>query len=129
MVETIRHPALLPSSSLNPNLWSQSHSPSPMPAPVEAWRILPSSPSVAATSADSTATLWATLGMTNAHISPPTPAFSQPYSSAGMFYSAPIVSAPTPALTLPSMLAPQCGITVGYNSFGWDRYQDYATII
>jgi hypothetical protein len=128
IVETIRQPTLLPSSSMNPSLWSHAHAPSPMPAHVDAWRVLPSSPNIASASADSSATLWASLGMSDAHISPPAPAFSQPFSSAGLFYSTPIVSAPIPALTLPSMLAPQCGISVGYNSFGWDRYQEYAAI-
>jgi len=58
----------------------------------------------------------------------PTPSFSQPYSSAGLYYSSPQASAPIPALPLPSMLAQQpCGISVGYGGFGWDsRFQDYA---
>jgi len=58
----------------------------------------------------------------------PAPSFSQPYSTAGMFFSSPQVTTPIPALPLPSMLAAQqCGVSVGYGGFGWDRYQEYAT--
>ncbi len=125
----IRQPPLLPSSPAGAVIWSQPSPPASMPAPVESWKILPSSPGiVAATSADTAASIWATIGMGEVHLPSPPPAYSQPYSTAGLYYSAPLVTAPMPALPLPSMLAPQCGITVGYNSFGgWDRYQEYAT--
>lgn len=99
-----------------------------VPAPVEAWRVLPSSPNIAVTTSDPSCapTLWASMGMGEIpHTSPP-PAFSQPYSTAGLFYGAsPLVAAPLPQLPLPSMLAPQCGVSIGYNNFGWDRYQEY----
>ncbi|OAA68247.1 hypothetical protein SPI_00442 [Niveomyces insectorum RCEF 264] len=114
-----------------------------MPAPVDSWRVLPSSPNVSATSVDSNNTIWANMGMQEMHdemhqlqqqqqhMSPSPPlAYSQPYSTAGLFYgSSPLVSAPLPQLPLPSMLAPQCGVSVGYGGFGWDRYQEYTTTI
>jgi len=75
----------------------------------------------------------------------PTPAFTQPHSTAGFFWSSPPVTAPIPALPLPSMFAPaQCGVGMGMGGmggmgsmggmggmggFGWDRYQEYATIM
>ncbi|KAK4149215.1 hypothetical protein C8A00DRAFT_19073 [Chaetomidium leptoderma] len=134
IVDVVRQPPLLPSSPAGAVIWSQSPPPPTMPAPVESWKILPSSPGVASTSADSNASLWATIGMSEVQLPspPPTysqPAFSQPYSTAGLYYSSPVVTAPIPSLPLPSMLAPQCGISMGYNSFGgWDtRYHDYAT--
>ena len=128
VVDVIRQPPLLPSSPANLNIWSQPTTTSSIPAPVDAWRVLPSSPSVTATSADSNNSIWASMGMGEVHLpSPPTPSFSQPYSSAGLFYSSPVVTAPVPHLPLPSMLAPQCGVSVGYGGFGWDRYQEYAT--
>lgn len=129
IVEVVRQPPLLPSSPVGPVLWSQSSPPATMPAPVESWKVLPSSPSVASTSADSAASVWAAIGMSEVQLPSPPPAFSQPYSSAGLYYSPPVVTAPIPQLPLPSMLAPQCGVSVGYNSFGWDRYQEYATTI
>ncbi|KAK0621321.1 hypothetical protein B0T17DRAFT_533672 [Bombardia bombarda] len=131
IVDVVRQPPLLPSSPANANVWSsQPTTPSSLPAPVDSWRVLPSSPSVTSTSADSTSssTIWASLGMNEIQLpSPPAPAYSQPYSSAGLYYSSPLVSAPMSHLPLPSMLAPQCGISVGYGSFGWDRYQEYTT--
>lgn len=130
----IRQPPLLPSSPASA-IWSQSLPSSTLPAPVESWRVLPSSPSVTATSQDSqtTASMWA--GMTVAsesQLPSPTPSFSNPtpYTTAGYFYSAPLVSAPIPApsMTLPSMLSPtHCGVSIGYGGFGWDKYQEYAT--
>jgi hypothetical protein len=89
--------------------------------------VLPSSPSVTSTSADSSTatTIWALIGNTEVQLPSPTPSFSQPYSSAGFFYSSPQVTAPIPALQLPSMLSPQCGVSVGMGGFGWDRYQEY----
>jgi hypothetical protein len=126
VVDVIRQPPLLPSSPAN--MWSQATTPSPLPAPVESWRVLPSSPSVTSTSADSSnASIWASIGMSEVQLPSPTPSFSQPFSTAGLFYNSPLVSAPIPQLPLPSMLAPQCGVSVGYGGFGWDRYQEYTT--
>ncbi|KAG7105151.1 hypothetical protein HYQ44_016463 [Verticillium longisporum] len=66
--------------------------------------------------------------MSEVQLPSPTPAYSQPFSSAGPFYSSSVVTAPIPALPLPSMFAPQCGVGMGYGGFGWDRYQEYATM-
>jgi hypothetical protein len=126
IVDVVRQPPLLPSSSpANASIWSQPTTPSSLPAPIDQWRVLPSSPNVTSASADST--IWASIGMSEVHLPSPPPAYSQPYSTAGLYYSSPVVSAPIPHLPLPSMLAPQCGVSVGYNSFGWDRYQEYTT--
>lgn len=123
IVDVVRQPPLLPSSPAGA-MWGQGGG---LPA-VDPWRVLPSSPSVTSTSADSTSTaaLWANMGM-EVQLPSPTPSFSQPYSSAGLYYSSPPVTAPIPALPLPSMFAPQCGISVGLGGFGWDRYQEYTT--
>jgi len=130
VVDVIRQPALLPSSPANLTIWSQPSPAASMPAPVESWRVLPSSPSVTSTSADSSnASIWASIGMSEAQLPSPTPSFSQPYSTAGLFWNSPVVTAPIPHLPLPSMLAPQCGVSVGYGGFGWDRYQEYTTTI
>lgn len=128
IVDVVRPPPLLPSSPVGPNWWSQSMLQAPLPAPVESWRVIPSSPSTTTSSADSNMSLWASMGLNEIQLPSPAPSFSQPYTSAGLYYSIPMTSAPLPQLPLPSMLAPQpCGVSVGYGSFGWDRYQEYAT--
>lgn len=123
VIDVVRQPTLLPSSPVNNNMWSQ-------PIPVDAWRVLPSSPSVTSTSADSNNTpVWATMGVSEVQMPSPTHAFSMPHSTAGFFFSSPQTTAPIPSLPLPSMLAPiQCGVS-SIGSFGWDRYQEYATIM
>jgi hypothetical protein len=134
VVEMVRQLPLLPSSPIN-NMWSQGP-PVSLPA-VDPWRILPSSPSVVSTSADSSPTpLWAGLGMTDLQIPSPSPQYSQPHTAADFFFSSPQVTAPIPALPLPSMFAPvQCSMSMGMGGiggmggFGWDRYQEYATIM
>lgn len=129
VVDVIRQPPLLPSSPASGNFWSQPTTPSGIAAPVDAWRVLPSSPNVVSTGAEHMP-IWANMGLSEAQMSPPTPTYSQPFSSAGLYYSSPMVTAPIPSmpqLPLPSMLAQQCGVGVGYGGFGWDRYQEYQT--
>jgi hypothetical protein len=133
VVDVIRQPPLLPSSPASA-IWSAATTTSSLPAPVEAWRVLPSSPSVTSSADSHSPSLWASIGMNDVQLPSPTPSFSQPYtsagspySSAGLYYGSPMVTAPIPQLPLPSMLAPQCGVGVGYGGFGWDRYQEYAT--
>lgn len=129
VVEVARQPPLLPSSPVGAALWSQPTTPSSVPAPVDAWRILPSSPAVVTTSAESMP-VWANIGLSEAQMSPTTPAYSQPFSSAGFFYSSPVVTAPIPSLSplpLPSMLTQQCGVSM-YGGFGWGHgFQEFAT--
>ncbi|ROT35860.1 hypothetical protein SODALDRAFT_362706 [Sodiomyces alkalinus F11] len=136
VVDVIRQAPLLPSSPAGASMWSQSqptphshphthtHTHTSLPA-VDPWRILPSSPSVTSVSQDSVTTpVWTNLALSETQVPSPTPAFSEPFSSAGYFYSSPLVMAPIPALPLPSTFTPQCGIGMGYGGFGWDRYPD-----
>jgi len=131
IVDVVRPPTLLPSSPAGANWWSQSTLTAPTPAPVDSWRVIPSSPS--STSSVDSHSLWASMGLNEIQLPSPTPSYSQPYSTAGFYYSSPPVSAPITSLPLPSMLAQQsfaqqpCGISVGFGGFGWDRYQEYAT--
>lgn len=132
IVDVVRPPALLPSSPAGSEWWSQSTLQAPIPAPVESWRILPSSPSPSS-SADSSASLWANMGLNEIQLPPPAAPYSQPYSAPEPYYSLPITTTSISPLPLPSMFAPQpCGISLGLGGlggFGWDRFQDYATII
>lgn len=130
IIEPVRHaPPLLPNSPVSASLWSQPAPATSLPA-VEAWRILPSSPAVTSTSADSSGSIWTGMDMGDMSQAQ---AFTPPFTSAGMFYSIPqATAAMTSALPLPSMLAPaQCGMGMGmgYGNMGWDRYPEYTTIM
>jgi len=128
IIDVVRPPPLLPSSPAGPNWWSQSNLSASVPAPVELWRVIPSSPST--TSSVDSNSLWASMGLGEIQLPSPTPSYSQPYSTAGLYFCSPPVSAPIPALPLPSMLAQQqCGVSIGYGAFSqpWDRYAEYAT--
>lgn len=126
VVEVVRQPTLLPSTPAA-NMWSQG--PAVSMAAVDPWRILPSSPSVTS-SVESTTPIWANIGMGEVQMPSPTPSFTPPHTTAGFFFSSPQVTAPIPTMPLPSMLSPmQCGVSVGMGGFGWDRYQEYASIM
>lgn len=125
IVDVVRPPPLLPSSPVGANWWTQSAVPSPGPAPVDSWRVLPSSPTT--TTSTDAQSLWASMGLNEIQLPSPSSSYSQPYSSAGLFYSSPQATASVPSLPLPSVLAQQqCGMGMGYGSFGWDRYPEYA---
>ena len=127
VVDVVRPPPLLPSSPAGISWWSQPTIPSSTTAPVDSWRVVPSSPSTSSSS-DSNS-FWVSMSLNEIQLPSPAPSFSQPYTTAGMYFSSPQVTASIPALPLPSMLAQQpCGVSVGYGGFGWERYQDYATI-
>jgi len=131
IVDVVRPTPLLPSSTGIENWWPSQHMHHMQPAPVEQWKVIPSSPSPVS-SCDSHHNMWASVGMHEIQLPSPTPSFSQPYSSAPysapQYYSAPAYSTPTttssmPSLPLPSMLTQQpCSASM---SFGWDRYQEY----
>lgn len=145
VVDIIRPTPLLPSSSGAEHWWPSQHIHVAHPAPVESWRVIPSTPSPVS-SCDSNHNMWGGVGMNEIQLPSPTPSFSQPYSSAAYSapqyytsapayhspayssaYSSPPYSAPAvPQLPLPSMMTPQpCSSAVGMGSFGWDRYQEY----
>ncbi|KIX95857.1 uncharacterized protein Z520_08565 [Fonsecaea multimorphosa CBS 102226] len=134
IVDVIRPTPLLPSSTGTEQWWPSQHLQAIQPAPVEAWKIVPSSPSPVS-SCDSHHNIWSNVGVHEIQLPSPTPSFSQPYSTAAyntsQYYSAPAYSAPTTTssfapLPLPSMLTPQpCSTSAGLSTFGWDRYQEY----
>jgi len=146
IVDVVRPAPLLPSSPGSANWWVptqqyQSHS-----APVDTWRVVPSTPSpTIATCGETGPTFWSTMGNMGfeaIQLPSPTPSYSQPYNStspyapctspyapstspytSSSYYSPPPASAPIPALPLPSVLAQQCGSSAvhgGFSGFGWD---------
>ncbi|KAJ4319026.1 hypothetical protein N0V84_006564 [Fusarium piperis] len=92
VVDVVRQPTLLPSSPAT-NMWSQAGMPGSLVA-VESWRVLPSSPSVTSSADSNTSPIWAPMSMSDLS---PTPAYTQPQSTAGFFWSSPQVTAPIPA--------------------------------
>ena len=128
IVDVVRPAPLLPSSSGAETWWPSQLQQS---APVEQWRVLPSSPNPITTH-ESHQNIWASVGLNEIQLPSPTPSFSQPYTTASystpQYYSAPTTSASLiPQLPLPSMLAQQqCSTAASMGHFGWDRYQEYA---
>lgn len=142
-VEIVRPTPILPSSAGIETWWPSQHIAAMTPVSVDAWRIVPSSPSPVS-SCDSHRAVWTGVGMPHNHNIPsPTPSFSQPFSSATYSDSTYYTASPSwsssswsvPAVTtapsisplpLPSMLASQhCGSTVN-QGFNWDKYAEYS---
>lgn len=133
IVDVVRPAApLLPSSPGSANWWVPTQTIPSHSAPLDSWRVVPSTPSPTITTCGEAQTsFWSTMGTMGfeaVQLPSPTPSFSQPYNStspytSSSYYSPPPASAPIPALPLPSMLAQQCGSSAmhpGYGSFGWD---------
>ena len=129
VVDVVRPAPLLPSSSGAEQWWPSQHMQAHLSTPVEAWRVVPSSPSPVSSN-DSNHNMWAAAGINDVHQLPsPTPSYSSPYSvssySAPHYYAAPTTAAPIPQLPLPSMLAQQQCSSTAAMSYGWDRYSEY----
>lgn len=94
----------------------------PHPAPVDAWKVLPSTPSPTATTCSDNPShaLWQDLHLPAAQLPSPTPSFSQAitFTSAPSqhYYSSTEAVAPTLTPTLPSSLMQHCGSDL--NMFG-----------
>lgn len=134
IVDIVRPTPLLPSSIGTENWWPSQHLHTMQPAPVESWKVIPSSPSPVSSCDSHQNGMWANVGMHEIQLPSPTPSFSQPYSSAPysapQYYSAPAFTTPIttssmPQLPLPSMFTQQPCSTASMSSFGWDRYQEY----
>ncbi|KAI9780203.1 MAG: hypothetical protein M1816_003151 [Peltula sp. TS41687] len=143
-VEVVRPVPLLPNSH-NPvgTWWTQPTVLSPNPAPVDPWKVVPSTPNTTSAS-EMEASMWASLELDDLQTSSPLSAYShqtpsplssysQPYCTMGDYYSAPMPIAPIPPLAMPSLLTQQqCSVSAGFDGFGgfgWDRFQDYTTTI
>ncbi|GAB7358212.1 hypothetical protein MBLNU230_g0364t1 [Neophaeotheca triangularis] len=136
------HPApLLPSQNMAGNWWGQPQCLAPNPAPVDSWRVLPSTPSPSSTSCsgdNQSNNYWQDMS-NNFQLPSPTPSYSQPIfgtSAPADFYSSPECMAPVPiSLGLPSHLPQPCGFDTGmggFNDFGWSQTNfapQYATTI
>ena len=135
------HPApLLPNSHVQGTWWVPAQSLAPHPAPVDSWRVLPSTPSPTATtcSDNQSNAFWHDMSITTVQLPSPTPSYSQPttyVSAPSQYYSSPQCMAPVPAIHLPSQLPQHCGsdmVMGGFNDFGWSQSHfpaQYATAI
>lgn len=127
------HPApILPNSNVAGGWWApqqqQLQQPQPTPTPMDAWKVLPSTPSPTATSCSDSPNnaFWQDMNnMSAVQLPSPTPSFSQPYTSGpSQCYSSPECFAPIPAMPFPSMLPTNCGTDMGMsglNDFGWSQ--------
>lgn len=133
VVDVLRSTAapLLPSSSL-PETWLYGLVQNP--APIESWKVLPSSPPTGSTG-DSYPNMWASHGILNEEPSPsPTPSYTQPcpttttsHYSPPQYYSTVVASAAIAPLPLQHMLVQPCSTAASMTGFGWgDRYQGFA---
>lgn len=132
IVDIVRPTPLLPSSTTTEQWWPSQHIQAIQPAPVEAWKVVPSSPSPVS-SCDSHHNMWPVVQ--DIQLPSPTPSYSQPFSTASYstanYYSAPAYSTPVStssfaALPLPSTLTQQpCSTSAAISNFGWDRYNEY----
>jgi hypothetical protein len=124
------HPApILPNTTIVGNWWTPQQLAPPHPAPVDSWRVLPSTPSPTATTCSDSQSnnFWQDMNFTQVQLPSPTPSFSQPaYTSAPsqQYYSSPECMTSMPAL--PSMLLTNCGVDFsmgmgGFNDFGWSQ--------
>jgi hypothetical protein len=128
IVDVVRPAPLLPSSTVAEDWWS-----SPIQqqvVPVDAWKVVPSSPSPGST-CEAHPNMWANIAVHEVQLPSPAPSFSQPYTTSpyttAQYYSAPTTMAALAALPLPSMLVQPCSTAAGMAGFGWgDRYQDFA---
>lgn len=139
IVDVVRQPPLVPSSADATAWWPSAQTMQPAnPAPVESWKVLPSTPSPTVTNCSDSQSpqYWGGMGMADLQQLPsPTPSFSQPFCTSSQYYSPPLAPAPIPTLQLPSVLAQQhCGVSAvnsGFGGFGWgaEFTPQYAAII
>lgn len=106
------------------------------PAPVDSWKVLPSTPSPTATSCSDNASnaFWQDISMPAIQLPSPTPSFSQPsgYTSApSHFYSSPECLTPIPSMPMMQHCGTDFGMG-GYHDFSWNAavfQPQYATTI
>ena len=131
IVDVIHPTPILPNPSIPAGSWCMplQSLPPTHPAPVDSWKVLPSTPSPTATtcSDNQSSTVWQDMHLSSIQLPSPTPSFSQPiaYTSApAHFYTSPQCLSPLPAIPLPSNLPGNCGTDLGfgaYNDFGWTQ--------
>ncbi|CAK4031543.1 Hypothetical predicted protein [Lecanosticta acicola] len=139
IVDVIHPPTILPNTSVPGHWWAPQQSMAPAhPAPVDSWKVLPSTPSPTATSCSDNppSSFWQDMHLNLVQLPSPTPSFSQPYTAApSQYYGSPECLAPMPAMSFPSSMPQHCATDVGmggFNDFGWSQGHfapQYATTV
>lgn len=105
------------------------------PAPVDSWRVLPSTPSPTTTTCSDPqpTNFWTHMGLDTVQLPSPTPSYSQPaYCSPAQYYGSPQAISTMPAMSMSSALP--CGTSMtsgGFDGYGWSYNAfapQYATI-
>lgn len=124
IVDVVHPGPMMANASYAPGSWWPSMQQFPLlPAPVDSWRVLPSTPSPTNTpcSEPQSMNFWASMGLDAIQLPSPTPSYSQPaFSSSTQYFSSPSVVSAIPALPYPSALP--CGTSMtgnGFEGFGW----------
>lgn len=132
IVDVVRPAPLLPSSPNAGNWWTPTSIAPSLPAPVESWRVVPSTPSPTITTCSDTApTFWGNMAFNDIQLPSPTPSFSQPaYCTSSQYYSPPQATAPLnlSMAPLPSTLSQHCGpsaMHTGYGGFDTFSYSSF----
>lgn len=120
------HPGPLVANTMYPpgTWWHPSQQFTLLPAPVDSWRVLPSTPSPTSTSCGETQStnFWSTMGLDAVQLPSPTPSYSQPaFSSSAQFFSSPQAYSTISSVPFPSALP--CGTSItgtGYDRIGWN---------
>lgn len=140
IVDVMRPAPILPSSTNAGYMWQSTGSLAPpISAPMDSWRVLPSTPSptIAACTTEQQPNFWptATVSM-DAQLPSPAPSFSQPFCSSESYISPTLTSTSIATsmaslpLPLPSLLTQQCGSSAaqgGYGGFAWS-FNEFAPI-
>lgn len=139
IVDVIAPAPMMPQTTMAGGWWAPTQSLAPPhPAPVDSWKVLPSTPSPTATtcSDNSSSAFWQDMSFSQVQLPSPTPSINHAYSSAPAdFYSSPECLATVPA-PLPSMLPTNCGVDFGmgiggFNDVSWaqSNYMSYAAAV
>jgi hypothetical protein len=126
IVDVVRPTPILPSSNAAVSWWTAAPMTAPAPAPVEPWRVIPSTPSptVSVCTIEPSQTYWASAPAMDVQLPSPAPSYSQPAyctTSAEAYLSPPLTTASVASsiasLPLPSMLT-QCGSSAASSGYG-----------
>lgn len=131
------HPGPLLSNAMYPpgTWWQPQQQFAILPAPVDQWRVLPSTPSPSSTPCSETQStnFWSNMGLDAVQLPSPTPSYSQPaFTSSGQYFSSAQAYSTIPPVLFPSALP--CGTSINgnaYDGFGWNYNAfapQYATI-
>ena len=122
IVDIVAPAPMLPNPAVMEGWWQPRALLTTHAAAMDAWRVLPSTPSPTTTScSDPHSCYWPSMSFDpNQHrqLPSPTPSYCQPaYTTTTALYSSPLAIAPLPAFQYPSQLPHGCGSSVGMDHY------------